>query len=222
MDSLELIRRVRKATKALRRASSWNGSWQKVDAESDDFVYEHLCYLKATLMAEPSFRLKVVTRPHRTTGKPTALWPRKPGKKSTFSYFLLSSRVNNANVFQLCPGIRIGDKDGKYRAPDINLLKGNCSDSPSHSDLLGIWDAKYLSKKGASLPDTQVSDFVFTFEQLGSPNPPSAWCAAVGAPVFQGSGLITNGEFSTERNATLAQRQVRETKTYPDNPETRP
>jgi hypothetical protein len=114
------------------------------------------------------------------------------------------------------------DRHGKRRAPDINLLGANAAEDPSYLHLCAMWDAKYVQDETRRLADTAVSDFVITFEELGSPAPPGNWSSVIGTQAFLESGLITNGGPSTERPAMLKQRKVSETSGFPKNPSTRP
>ena len=219
---LELMNRLSRAAIALRKASRWKGSLLPVDAARDDFLYELLCYFRVALAAKEDFKLEVANAIMNQSGRFTARWPQKPGNKCNFSFFLLKGAQAGETVFQLCPGIRIKDRHNKRRAPDINLLHGNTGAEPSSQDLAGIWDAKYLMNSASRLPDTQVSDFAWTFQQLGSPVTPSIWIAATKKPEFRGSGILTNGKFSTEMENALKAEGILETEQFPDSPATRP
>jgi hypothetical protein len=180
-----------------------------------------LCYLAVAVAATNHFKAVLTLRKHAQSGKLAPLFPKKPGYKKNFS--LLTLKDPNGHVeFELCPGVWITDRHGKRRAPDINLLCGNASDSPDHAELRGIWDAKYVYDEVKRLADTDVADFVYTFEELGSPSVPPGWTNVIGVRAFHRSGLLTNGAPSTERPTALLQRQVCETNHFPKNPTTRP
>jgi hypothetical protein len=221
MSDADLVRRVRELGSALRRAAQWQGSSIEVDSAKDDFVYELLCYVSAALAATTHFNVTLVLRPHPKSKKLVSLFPRKPGCKKNFSLLLLKG-LGDQIVFQLCPGIFVEDRHGKRRAPDINLLAADAAEDPAHLHLLAMWDAKHVRDQTQRLADTAVSDFVVTFEELGSPVPPGSWANAIGMQAFFASGLITNGCPSTERAAMLKQRKVSETSGFPEMPVTRP
>jgi hypothetical protein len=174
------------------------------------------------LAAQKTFSIRV-TGAIKNPGKhPAAKWPKKPGNKQNFSYLNIVDSKTNSGLFQLCPGINIQDLYGKNRAPDINLLTATAPPAPTHKDLLACWDAKHTSNPVSRLPDTAVSDFVYTFQQLGSPTPPTTWLGGISNVAYKRSGLFTYGNQSTELDAALKACQVSETYYFPANPITRP
>lgn len=221
MSDSDLVRRVRELGESLARAARWQGSAIEVDGAKDDFVYELLCYLTIAVATSSNFTVTLVLRQHPKLEQLAPLFPKKPGNKGNFS-FLVLRETDGQIAFELCPGISIKDRYGKRRAPDISLLRANSGDDPAHVDLYGIWDAKYVQDEASRLADTAVSDFVFTFEELGSPVPPSKWTDHVTIQAFRGSGLLTNGCPSTEPPATLTQRKICETSGFPKKPNSRP
>jgi hypothetical protein len=217
--SRALVRSLQQVAAKLRTAAVWNGTRLAVDAARDDFLYELCCYFRAALEAAPSFTLKVAGATGTTKrGKPAAKWPKKPGKKQNFSY--LSLLDGSRERFQLCPGIKITDVHGKNRAPDVILLDRGAPSAPTFAHVLAIWDAKYTSSPASRLPDTEVSDFIFTFQQLGTPKMSLEWSQAMNTAEWRSSGLLTNGEPSTEPSAVLVAHGVSETCRYPDGPST--
>jgi hypothetical protein len=221
MSSRELIRRVKSAAANLKRAAEWRGSLTAFDADTDHYVYELFCYFSAALAAAEAFEVEIVAVKHPHTGKPAALWPRSPGNKPNFSHV----RVNGEQaepLFDLCPGIRIADRHGKPRAADINLLCAASPDAPTWRDLYAIWDAKYVYKGDKRLSDKDVADFAHTFEKLGAPSLPTSWTRAMAGAAFRYSGLLTNGDFSSEPDQALAEDGIYETCNFPRAPKTRP
>jgi hypothetical protein len=221
--SRQLASALKVISKNLKLAAVWNTSKDAVDGYSSDYLYENLCLLSAAAAVKGAFTLsldgKVVVD---VKGRTIALWPKKPGHKTNFSYFVLSASHAHVESFQLCPGIRVTDIHGKDRAPDVNLLEGDAPDVPSHFHLKACWDAKYSTNETRRLPDNEVSDFIHTFRQLGAPVAPGSWKAAVTVPAFAVSGLVTNGAWSTEPDATLAASGLTETAEFPDRAKTRP
>jgi hypothetical protein len=222
-DARAIVRQLGKVATELRRAAVWNGSNLAVDTASDDFLFELLCFFHIAMRASSGFDIGVAGKIVLTSGgKKAARWPRKPGKKENFSYLQLSSRLARSAGFQLCPGIKVTDVHGKDRASDVNLLDGDAPPSPTHSHLRACWDAKYTARADSKLPDTAVSDFIFTYMELGKPTPPATWLSKVSAPECRTSGLLTNGRSSTERDAALLAYGVSETHKFPGHPVTRP
>jgi len=168
MSDADLVLRIRGLGDALKRAARWQGSPIAVDGAKDDFVYELLCYFTVAVASANHFKVALTLRKHPTTGKLAPLFPKKPGRKKNFS-FLALTEASGQPGFELCPGIFITDRHGKRRAPDINLLCAAAAIDPAHTDLCAIWDAKYVYDETKRLADTAVSDFVYTFEELGYP-----------------------------------------------------
>jgi hypothetical protein len=220
MNSRTLIRQLRDVAKHVKNAAEWKGSGFAVDGAKDHYVYELLCYLTLCKEVAQHFKLKLVARYDPKTKKPTANWPKSPGRKEKHSYFRLQDQANHCH-FELCPGIKVADQYDQDRAADINLLRPSDSLHPTHTDVCGIWDAKYRVEATRRIEGPELFDFVLTYEVLKRPTPPEAWSNVVSSP-FQRSGLLTNGQFSTEPLALLVERGVQETATYPDTPQTRP
>jgi hypothetical protein len=163
-NSKKLAASVQAVAEQLKIAAVWNGSRESVDGAKDNYVYEILCYLHIAKAAKSGFNLQIGGRTERLRdGTSVARWPKKPGKKLNFSYFRLFEKSQPAESFQLCPGVKIADKHGKYRAPDVNLLSGGALDPPDYGQLQACWDAKYSIKPGVPVPDVAVSDFGYTF-----------------------------------------------------------
>lgn len=221
--SKKLVRSVQAVAAKLQLAGVWNGSRRAVDASKDHYVYELLCYFHIAEAAKVAFTLRLAGRVDSPrNGSLVARWPKKPGKKTNFSFLWLQDSNGPHGCFQLCPGIEIVDKHGKTRAPDGNLLCKDAPNEPTYEHLRACWDAKYSEKLGSSVPDTAVSDFVYTFHQLGAPLTPAEWSGALKGSAFAGPGLITNVGKSSERDAALREAGISETYNFPDAPKTRP
>jgi len=220
--SITMATRLKYAARKLKKAAKWHGSGLPVDIKTDDYVYELLCYFHVALAAQKNYSIRLECGIKKPMEPPEARWPKKPGMKENFSYLKILDGETNSVLFQLCPGINVTDKHGKDRAPDINLLSGAAPTQPTHNHLLASWDAKHTSGSKARLPDTAVSDFIFTYQQLGQPTLPAQWCDNLEGTAFVRSGLFTNGNMSTERDAALSEAGVSETCNFPVSPMTRP
>lgn len=220
-DAKRIARDLRAAAARLKRAAVWKGSGLAVDAKNDSYVFELLCYFNVALAAKQNFAISVDGKTKSgKDGKLAALWPKSPGLKENFSFLRLKS---SAGVeYQLCPGIKIKDKHGKLRAPDVNLLGGSANSHPSCPDLLACWDAKYSEYTTSPLSDQAVSDFIYTYQQLGKPTPPSNWRTLVSGEPYQRSGVLTNAQPSSEPDGALAENGLAETSGFPHSPQTRP
>src|SRR5687768_9665302 len=89
----QLISQLRSAASELRIASSWHGTWLPVRSDTDDFVYELLCYFRCAQAGNSTFRLTLKGKTQKLGAtRVAALWPRKPGNKENFSYLSLGDR----------------------------------------------------------------------------------------------------------------------------------
>lgn len=221
--STSMVAQLKRAAAELKKAAKWNGSSLAVDANSDGYVYELLCYFHVALAAKHCFGIQVAGYITKVPGKRVvARWPKSPGMKKNFSFLQLIDSHSKSIGFQLCPGIKITDKHGKKRAPDINLLSSNAPHQPTYKDLLACWDAKHRSNPLVRLSDAEVSDFIYTYQQLGQPAPPTSWSANLASSTYSKSGLFTNGDKSTELDKALSENGISETHNFPAKPVTRP
>jgi hypothetical protein len=221
MKQHAIIEQVKTVSQKLRRACRWAGSMADVDADEDDFLYEILCYLTLAKESLAAHELILVARPLSSKVKPVARWPRKPGKKQNFSYLKLHDASIGTHIYDLCPGIRIVDREHKERSPDVSLTVPTGDTTPEYHHVRGVWDAKFRLNAAHRIDDTEVSDFVFTFWQFGKPSVPVSFQATVPAE-FRRAGLLSNGVDSTERDETLIAWEIQETTNYPLLPKTRP
>ncbi|MBY0264963.1 MAG: hypothetical protein K2W84_01035 [Burkholderiales bacterium] len=232
MSKKEMLRGIKAYADALARAGRWGGqSARPVNLKNDYYVYELLCFFKIASEVKSKFIVELSGNYEKKIGgvrggggsiEMHALWPMGPANKSNFSFFCLTEKSDQNFIYQLCPGTNVEDMHGKLRAPDISLQKGDAPMNPTFNDVIACWDAKHSIHVGNTLPDTAVSDFAYTVAQFGKPVPPAKWTSLVKLPALRCSGLLTNGEWSTEPDAALAAAGIAETKNFPDEPLTRP
>jgi hypothetical protein len=83
--SREMVREIEQVAKKLGSASVWIGSKRAVDAWTDDYVYELLCYFCIAAAAKKAFALRLSGRIDGVRkGLHVARWPKKPGDKKRF------------------------------------------------------------------------------------------------------------------------------------------
>ena len=222
-NSKKLAQNVQAVAERLRIAAVWNGSRDAVDVCKDHYLYEILCYFHIAKDAKMGFHILISGRTDMLKdGSSVARWPKKPGKKSNFSFLRLRAKNQKNESFQLCPGIEVIDKHGKTRAPDANLLCQNAPDQPKHEHLRACWDAKYSIKPTSPVSDVAVSDFVYTFKMFEAPVIPAEWSTSVSGSPFVRSGIVTNAGKSSEPDAALMEFGITEISHFPDAPTTRP
>lgn len=218
MNKAELLKKLGRAEKRLRNASVWNSTKNPVSTEEAPYLFEFLCFLELCLNLEKCCDLEIVQRKEKKID--VTRWPKSPALKKNYSYAKISHK-KQALKLDLNPGIRITDQDGKDRAPDFSITQPTGDQTPLASEVLEIWDAKYSSKDGP-LSDKEVSDFLFTAQQLGFPRAPSALVQSLAAKEFKRSGIITNVQESTEPVAVFRKHQLQEVSGFPDAVFTRP
>jgi hypothetical protein len=222
-DSRQMLRKLKAVAERLKNAAVWHDSGEHVDVLKDHYVFELLVFFHAALAAKRKFDVSLAGNV-KPGSPPLAIWPRKPGLKKNFSYLQICETHEGVTrlVFQLCPGIKIADRHGKARSPDVNLLLASATDDPKYDDMCACWEAKFVANAQNRLSDSDVGDFVHTFQQLANPTPPETWERAIGEAAFRISGILTNGQTSTELDAALAENGITETSTFPSNSKTRP
>ncbi|NBI46366.1 hypothetical protein EON00_11975 [Burkholderia sp. ISTR5] len=180
-----------------------------MDTDQDSYVFEFLCFLNLCAELEVGHELEVVTR------KKKAVWPKGPALKCNFSYARITPKAGGAHEYDLNPGIKISDRYGKLRAPDISITERTGDATPAFGQITAIWDAKFSERAGSPIGDTNVSDFLYTAQQLGFPRAPPGPFRGVGGGVYARSGLITNAQPSSEPDQVYVDHGMHEVSGFP-------
>ncbi|WP_186250121.1 hypothetical protein [Burkholderia gladioli] len=208
MKRIDLLKRLRAVKHTLADAAVWS-THAAVDTDQDSYVFEFLCFLNLCAELEAGHELEVVTR------KKKAVWPKGPALKCNFSYARITPKAGGAHEYDLNPGIKISDRYGKLRAPDISITEKTGDATPAFGQVTAIWDAKFSERAGSPIGDTNVSDFLYTAQQLGFPRvPPGPFCG-VGGGVYARSGLITNAQPSSEPDQVYVDHGMHEVSGFP-------
>ncbi|WP_420955676.1 hypothetical protein ACNSZH_04130 [Burkholderia gladioli] len=149
------------------------------------------------------------------TRKKKAVWPKGPALKCNFSYARITPKAGGAHQYDLNPGIKISDRYGKLRAPDISITEKTGDATPAFGQVTAIWDAKFSERAGSPIGDTNVSDFLYTAQQLGFPRVPPGPFHGVGGGVYARSGLITNAQPSSEPDQVYVDHGMHEVSGFP-------
>ncbi|WP_186013468.1 hypothetical protein [Burkholderia gladioli] len=208
MKRIDLLKRLRAVKHTLADAAVWS-THAAVDTDQDSYVFEFLCFLNLCAELEAGHELEVVRR------KKKAVWPKGPALKCNFSYARITPKAGGAHEYDLNPGIKISDRYGKLRAPDISITEKTGDATPAFGQVTAIWDAKFSERAGSPIGDTNVSDFLYTAQQLGFPRvPPGPFCG-VGGGVYARSGLITNAQPSSEPDQVYVDHGMHEVSGFP-------
>ncbi|MCA8167432.1 hypothetical protein LGM96_08850 [Burkholderia gladioli] len=208
MKRIDLLKRLRAVKHTLADAAVWS-THAAVDTDQDSYVFEFLCFLNLCAELEAGHELEVVTR------KKKAVWPKGPALKCNFSYARITPKAGGAHEYDLNPGIKISDRYGKLRAPDISITEKTGDATPAFGQVTAIWDAKFSERAGSPIGDTNVSDFLYTAQQLGCPRvPPGPFCG-VGGGVYARPGLITNAQPSSEPDQVYVDHGMHEVSGFP-------
>lgn len=166
-----------------------------------DYVYEF--YVLMEFLAECSQTGQVMYVPGN--GPKANSFPRKPAPKAGRPKFM----VNAGGICaQVCAGTKLADLHGMDRAPDISLQIEAATDTPSVSDVIAILDAKFTSRS-SRIDHPDFSQFARLIELL-LPRPSVPQSVLDPGSDFRGNCLVTSGEFSTELDAELQRKNVRE------------
>lgn len=208
MKRIDLLKRLRAVKHTLADAAVWS-THAAVDTGQDSYVFEFLCFLNLCAELEVGHELEVVTR------KKKAVWPKGPALKCNFSYARITPKAGGTHEYDLNPGIKISDRYGKLRAPDISITEKTGDATPAFGQVTAIWDAKFSERAGSPIGDTNVSDFLYTAQQLGFPRvQPGPFCG-VGGGVYARSGLITNAQPSSEPDQVYVDHGMHEVSGFP-------
>ncbi|WP_186164747.1 hypothetical protein [Burkholderia gladioli] len=208
MKRIDLLKRLRAVKHTLADAAVWS-THAAVDTDQDSYVFEFLCFLNLCAELEAGHELEVVTR------KKKAVWPKGPALKCNFSYARITPKAGGAHEYDLNPGIKISDRYGKLRAPDISITEKTGDATPAFGQVTAIWDAKFSERAGSPIGDTNVSDFLYTAQQLGFPRVPPGPFHGVGGGVYARSGLITNAQPSSEPDQVYVDHGMHEVSGFP-------
>ncbi|WP_025097847.1 hypothetical protein [Burkholderia sp. A1] len=208
MKRIDLLKRLRAVKHTLADAAVWS-THAAVDTDQDSYVFEFLCFLNLCAELEVGHELEVVTR------KKKAVWPKGPALKCNFSYARITPKAGGAHEYDLNPGIKISDRYGKLRAPDISITEKTGDATPAFGQVTAIWDAKFSERAGSPIGDTNVSDFLYTAQQLGFPRVPPGPFHGVGGGVYARSGLITNAQPSSEPDQVYVDHGMHEVSGFP-------
>ncbi|WP_186139439.1 hypothetical protein [Burkholderia gladioli] len=208
MKRIDLLKRLRAVKHTLADAAVWS-THAAVDTDQDSYVFEFLCFLNLCAELEVGHELEVVTR------KKKAVWPKGPALKCNFSYARITPKAGGAHEYDLNPGIKISDRYGKLRAPDISITEKTGDATPAFGQVTAIWDAKFSERAGSPIGDTNVSDFLYTAQQLGFPRVPPGPFRGVGGGVYARSGLITNAQPSSEPDQVYVDHGMHEVSGFP-------
>lgn len=208
MKRIDLLKRLRAVKHTLADAAVWS-THAAVDTDQDSYVFEFLCFLNLCAELEVGHELEVVTR------KKKAVWPKGPALKCNFSYARITPKAGGAHEYDLNPGIKISDRYGKLRAPDISITERTGDTTPAFGQVTAIWDAKFSERAGSPIGDTNVSDFLYTAQQLGFPRVPPGPFRGVGGGVYARSGLITNAQPSSEPDQVYVDHGMHEVSGFP-------
>ncbi|MGK8890419.1 hypothetical protein [Burkholderia gladioli] len=208
MKRIDLLKRLRAVKHTLADAAVWS-THAAVDTDQDSYVFEFLCFLNLCAELEVGHELEVVTR------KKKAVWPKGPALKCNFSYARITPKAGGTHEYDLNPGIKISDRYGKLRAPDISITEKTGDATPAFGQVTAIWDAKFSERAGSPIGDTNVSDFLYTAQQLGFPRVPPGPFHGVGGGVYARSGLITNAQPSSEPDQVYVDHGMHEVSGFP-------
>ncbi|MEX3630307.1 MAG: hypothetical protein VB138_13475 [Burkholderia sp.] len=180
-----------------------------MDTDQDSYVFEFLCFLSLCVELEVDHELEVVPR------KKKVAWPKGPALKCNFSYTKITPKAGGTHQYDLNPGIKISDRYGKLRAPDISITARTGDATPAFGQVTAIWDAKFSEHADSPIGDTNVSDFLYTAQQLGFPHAAPGPFSGVGSGVYTRSALITNAQPSSEPAQVYADHGMHEGSGFP-------
>lgn len=148
---------IRKYAEVLGRASKWKNSKDAIAninttsnlKTKNERIYEFYCALRILLDLTKNYNLEIKNNKHKN------IFPKAPGSKKNYPYFLAKIKTNNKPAFQICIGVDIKGKAGETSAPDISFQLAKSDLSPSFNDVIMVSDAKFKHKLTAKVADTE-------------------------------------------------------------------
>ena|GEM_PF-3958504 len=195
-DDKKLIAATRKAAKAFGVAAEWSAG--KPVRVRNDFLLEMLLFFE--VVAQFKGTGKYVLEFVAGTGRHKNAFPKAPADKAGRPRFIVKDFKGNP-VCQVCAGTRVADKHGDQRGLDVSIQSPLASNSPVHTDLIAIMDAKYKSDSNVRLTHGEYAGFhhwveVFDLRREASPR-------LLKGSMLEGNCLVTNGQPSTEATVGL-------------------
>lgn len=200
----DLMARVKSAGKRLTNAALWS--------TRQPFRFQNSFLLELYLL----FRIVRDLKAHylvsydRGTGVNQDKFPQSGAPKAGRPRFLVKDRQTGDTVFQVCAGTEVPDINGHSRALDISIQKGDATDTPSASDVLQIFDAKYRSKFSSRISHHEFSEFARWIELFGLRGSSTASLNFDSLTDMDGNCLVTNGKHSTELDDECDRTCIRE------------
>jgi len=218
------VKQIEDATTALREVGEmrWGGKLRKLAELSEtsakgkkvaqDYFFEFWCFIKAI----SAFKAIESTNAWKRAGPELdyAVWPLKPGDPENFSHYEFEYRDD---VYCVHPGVSATPHSyvGDY-APDISIRQSALPES--RGAVVAMWDAKYRATITSRLARSEVLTFLTERELLIADDPEDQALvdelAKNAQEAFQLSGLLTNGDFSTEDGAFLKTKKIQEVKSF--------
>jgi len=148
---------IRKYAEVLGKASKWKNSKDAIvninstsnSKTKKERIYEFYCALRILNDLTKNYNLEIKNNKHKN------IFPKAPGSKRNYPFFLATSKSTNKPAFQICIGVDIQGKAGETSAPDVSFQLPKASLFPTYSDVVMISDAKFKHKILAKVADTE-------------------------------------------------------------------
>lgn len=200
----DLIRAVQAAASSLSVASKWStGARLKV---ADSFLLEMFLLFQIIQDLQTSYDVQYVPG----TGTKKHCFPKSPSSKAGRPKFLVKDKSTRATLFQICAGTTVDDLNGHSRALDVSIQASGASDTPIHTDVLQIFDAKYRKTISKRLSHHEFSEFARWIELFGLRTGGTAGLTFSSLSEFDANCLVTNGQPSTELDVECNRTGLRE------------
>ncbi len=198
----------RKLLVTTRKLSKWDSSNKcfghlevldriKSRSRRQDSIYEFYCLLVLLDDLRIEYDIQLILNP-----KNKKIFPQKPGKKESFSYFKLIPRKEKVQGFQVCFGTKIYRTDlpiSDSFTPDISFQKESAPLNPTELDTIVIYDAKYKGGFKGVLNSEDLRAFMQWVKILEVENASTQEVFFTNFKDLLGNCLITNMKVLTEK-----------------------
>ncbi len=206
--------KIEELSKAASSLSKWDSSgecfgyFNSLSTYKPDRIYEFLCMMKILEDLSHKNNIKIISRDKSKNLK----FPKSPGKKINYSYFIIESKEDLKKKYQLCLGteVLLSDAPDSPIAPDITFQNIESTDAPNESMVEMVFDAKYKYDDDDKFSVSEIREFCQIVSDLKVQDASTKDFRFDKLKDFNSNCLITNGNVFEKHEAYCIQRKVRQ------------
>lgn len=206
--------KIEELSMAASSLSKWDSSgecfgyFDSLSASKPDRIYEFLCMLKILEDLSHHNTIKIISREKRKN----VTFPKTPGKKINYSYFIIECKKDSNKKFQLCLGteVKLTDAPNSPVSPDFTFQNGDSTEDPDESMIEMIFDAKYKQNDEGKFSVSEIKVFCQIVSDLKVQDAYTKDFRFDKLKDLNSNCLITNGDVFEKHEKYCMQRNVRQ------------